>query len=46
MTDSSNAAALRDQTLVVSGASRGIGLAIAVAAARQGANVVLLAKTA
>ncbi|MEE2056829.1 SDR family oxidoreductase [Rhodococcus artemisiae] len=38
--------ALRDRTMVVSGASRGIGLAIAVAAAAQGANVVLLAKTA
>ncbi|MFD1814611.1 SDR family oxidoreductase [Rhodococcus gannanensis] len=37
---------LADRTLVVSGASRGIGLAIAVAAGRQGANVVLLAKTA
>ncbi|MGX6509367.1 SDR family oxidoreductase [Rhodococcus sp. SJ-2] len=37
--------ALRDRTMVVSGASRGIGLAIAVAAAAQGANVVLLAKT-
>lgn len=46
MTNSSDAAALRDRTLVISGASRGIGLAIAVAAARQGANVVLLAKTA
>ena len=37
---------LQDRTLVVSGASRGIGLAIALGAARQGANVVLLAKTA
>ncbi|CAJ1499442.1 SDR family oxidoreductase [[Mycobacterium] burgundiense] len=46
MTDRSDAPALRDRTLVVSGASRGIGLAIAVAAARQGANIVLLAKTA
>src|SRR6476469_298775 len=35
-----------DRTMVVSGASRGIGLAIAVAAAMRGANVVLLAKTA
>jgi len=37
---------LADRTLVVSGGSRGIGLAIAVGAARHGANVVLLAKTA
>ena len=35
-----------DRTLVVSGGSRGIGLAIALGAARHGANVVLLAKTA
>jgi len=35
-----------DRTIVVSGGSRGIGLAIALGAARLGANVVLLAKTA
>ncbi|MGV0794327.1 SDR family oxidoreductase [Mycolicibacterium sp. XJ1819] len=34
-----------DRTLVVSGGSRGIGLAIALGAAARGANVVLLAKT-
>ncbi len=34
-----------DRTLVVSGGSRGIGHAIALAAAKHGANVVLLAKT-
>ncbi|WP_163507445.1 SDR family oxidoreductase [Fodinicola acaciae] len=33
------------RTMVMSGGSRGIGLAIAVAAGRRGANVVLLAKT-
>jgi citronellol/citronellal dehydrogenase len=38
--------AFTDRTMVVSGGSRGIGHAIAVGAARQGANVVLLAKTA
>ncbi len=37
---------LADRTLVMSGGSRGIGLAIALGAARLGANVVLLAKTA
>lgn len=37
---------LVNRTMVISGGSRGIGLAIAVAAARNGANVVLLAKTA
>jgi citronellol/citronellal dehydrogenase len=36
---------LADRTVVISGGSRGIGLAIGVAAAKQGANVVLLAKT-
>lgn len=34
------------RTMVVSGGSRGIGLAIGLGAARLGANVVLLAKTA
>ncbi|WP_024804441.1 NAD(P)-dependent oxidoreductase [Nocardia sp. BMG51109] len=37
---------LTDRTVVISGASRGIGFAIALAAARHGANIVLLAKTA
>jgi NAD(P)-dependent dehydrogenase (short-subunit alcohol dehydrogenase family) len=37
---------LTDRTVVVSGGSRGIGLAIALGAASRGANVVLLAKTA
>ncbi|QFU89576.1 SDR family oxidoreductase [Amycolatopsis sp. YIM 10] len=37
---------LADRTMVISGGSRGIGLAIAVAAAAEGANIVLLAKTA
>lgn len=36
---------LADRTVVISGASRGIGLAIGIGAARHGANVVLLAKT-
>jgi NAD(P)-dependent dehydrogenase (short-subunit alcohol dehydrogenase family) len=36
---------LANRTLVVSGGSRGIGLAIALGAARLGANAVLLAKT-
>ncbi|MFN8164091.1 MAG: NAD(P)-dependent oxidoreductase [Solirubrobacterales bacterium] len=37
---------LRGRTMIVSGGSRGIGLAIAVRVAREGANVALLAKTA
>ncbi|WP_082556599.1 NAD(P)-dependent oxidoreductase [Modestobacter sp. Leaf380] len=36
---------LTGRTIVMSGGSRGIGLAILVAAARRGANSVLLAKT-
>ena len=36
---------LEGRTVVMSGGSRGIGLAIAVACARKGANVALLAKT-
>jgi citronellol/citronellal dehydrogenase len=38
-------ASLHGKTLVVSGASRGIGLAIALRAAADGANIVLIAKT-
>lgn len=37
---------LKNKTLFVTGASRGIGLAIALRAARDGANVVIAAKTA
>jgi citronellol/citronellal dehydrogenase len=37
---------LAGRTLFITGGSRGIGLAIAVRAARDGANVALLAKTA
>jgi NAD(P)-dependent dehydrogenase (short-subunit alcohol dehydrogenase family) len=37
---------LKGKTLFISGASRGVGLAIAVRAARDGANVALIAKTA
>ncbi len=36
---------LAGKTLLITGASRGIGLAIALRAARDGANIVLLAKT-
>src|SRR5512139_1233101 len=37
---------LANRTLFISGASRGIGLAIALRAARDGANVAIAAKTA
>lgn len=37
---------LKNRTLFISGGSRGIGLAIALRAARDGANVVIAAKTA
>jgi citronellol/citronellal dehydrogenase len=39
-------ATLKGKTLFISGGSRGIGLAIAIRAARDGANVALIAKTA
>ncbi|MGW8815611.1 SDR family oxidoreductase [Gordonia terrae] len=41
----SNEHALSGRTLLMSGGSRGIGLAIAVRAAREGANVAFIAKT-
>src|SRR5215212_7561480 len=37
---------LRGKTLFITGASRGIGLAIGLRAARDGANVAIVAKTA
>lgn len=46
MTETTGESPLSGRTLIMSGGSRGIGLAIAVAAARQGANIALLAKTA
>ena len=39
-------ATLRGKTLFITGASRGIGLAIALRAARDGANIAIAAKTA
>ncbi len=45
MTETSTSQRLAGRTLMMSGGSRGIGLAIGIAAAREGANVVLLAKT-
>jgi citronellol/citronellal dehydrogenase len=43
---SASAATLRGKTVFITGASRGIGKAIALRAARDGANVVIAAKTA
>ncbi|MBH9751042.1 SDR family NAD(P)-dependent oxidoreductase, partial [Clostridioides difficile] len=37
---------LAGKTIIMSGGSRGIGLAIALRAARDGANVAIMAKTA
>lgn len=48
MTTTHNAAythTLAGRTLFISGASRGIGLAIAVRAAQDGANIAFIAKT-
>lgn len=39
-------ATLKDKTLFISGGSRGIGLAIAKRAAKDGANIIVAAKTA
>ena len=36
---------LKGKTLFITGASRGIGLAIALRAARDGANIAVAAKT-
>jgi citronellol/citronellal dehydrogenase len=40
-----NIMSLKGKTLLITGASRGIGLAIALRAARDGANIAILAKT-
>ncbi|MES2583131.1 MAG: NAD(P)-dependent oxidoreductase [Pseudomonadota bacterium] len=44
-TSTTSPATLQGKTLFITGASRGIGLAIAKRAARDGANIVILAKT-
>ena len=46
MTPLSGKATLLGKTMLITGASRGIGLAIALSAARDGANIAILAKTA
>lgn len=40
-----NNGALKGKTLFITGASRGIGKAIALKAAKDGANIVIAAKT-
>lgn len=45
MTSTTNTSSLAGRTILMSGGSRGIGLAIAERAARDGANVAILAKT-
>jgi citronellol/citronellal dehydrogenase len=45
MTQRDSTASLRGKTLFITGASRGIGLAIARRAARDGANIVIAAKS-
>jgi citronellol/citronellal dehydrogenase len=45
MSDRAEDRSLRDRTLFITGASRGIGKAIGLRAARDGANVVIAAKT-
>ena len=45
MTENRTATTLCGKTLFITGASRGIGLAIALRAARDGANIVIAAKT-
>lgn len=45
MTENIDRASLAGKTILMSGGSRGIGLAIALRAARDGANIALLAKT-
>jgi citronellol/citronellal dehydrogenase len=46
MTSPTALSSLRDKTLLITGASRGIGKAIALRAARDGANITVVAKTA
>ena len=45
MTEVNQTASLKGKTLFITGASRGIGLAIAKRAAADGANIVIVAKT-